>query len=293
MNRYIAIALFAAAIALAEAAAEMLFRVTGSGLSIFDTNGPGQVTLLAIPLAMIPLFVRHIAGGSALAFLRRYWRMRGRAFLGFLSQWLLAAIGLLIVYWVLWRVGGISFNHDSIAAIDARVIGLTLVALLVVFVLATTEEFIFRVFLMRYLMWDGSRLAMVTAVISASLIFAVLHNLTAPAAWLTASDFPLFIGLFLLGMLLCITYIATGSITCSIGVHSGMLGSKVLIRETDLLTYDSNLLQMSIPGDIRTSPYIWALWALMAVVMILIRRHLRRDFAIETDLHEQARDDLA
>jgi membrane protease YdiL (CAAX protease family) len=283
--RYRNVAFFSAAIFAALALAEWLFDLTGSGLSIFDKKGAGQVTLLAVPLVMLAPFVA-LVGGKPWRVFSIYGRNARRALAGFGMFWLVTTLIVVAGYLGFAAIGAVQWSATGIAALSFAVAMKTVIALLVVVILATTEETIFRMFLMRYLAWNAGRAALISAVIVASLIFAALHNLTDPLAWFTPELFPLFVGLFILGILLCVTYLATGSITCAIGVHAGFLGSKVFLRQTKLVDVDPNMLMLQDTFDLRMSPFVWALFAAFAVVIWLLRHRLRPRFAIERDLHE-------
>jgi membrane protease YdiL (CAAX protease family) len=285
VNRYISITgLFAVTVA-ALALVEVALRSTGSGLSIFDTRGAGQVLLLAVPLCLIILFVSRVPGGDPLGFAALYVRGRRRAAAGFLWFWAVPTLIIVAAYLLVGQFGHVTVSQDALAAFNARIAINTAVSLLVVLVLATTEELIFRSFIMRHLIFDGSRAAFVSAVVIAALIFAVLHNLTDPLAWFTREAFPLLVGLFTLAVLLSVTYLSTGSITCAIGVHAAFLGSKVFLRRTDFVDVNHPALLLQNSGDLRESPFVWLLWLVMAGVIYLMRKRLRARFAIETDFH--------
>jgi membrane protease YdiL (CAAX protease family) len=264
---------------------ETLFRVTQSGLSIYDSRGAGQVTLLAISLVAVMLFSNFIAGTSLPDFFTLYARNWKLASAGFGTFYLSATLVIVLGYMWFGLQGAATVSEAGMAEFSSLIAFRTVVALVVVVVLAITEELIFRVFLMRYLMWNSSNYAAICAVVAASLIFAVLHDLSTPLSWFTAENFPLLIGLFVLGVLLCVTYISTGSITCAIGLHTAFLGSKVFLRKTHLLTLDPQILLLNSTADLRMSPIVWALWIVMGAVIFALRDRLRARFAIDAELH--------
>jgi membrane protease YdiL (CAAX protease family) len=284
VQRYVNIGLFGVALVMLMWLIETAFQISQSGLSIYDTKGAGQITLLATTLIMVTLFSKFIAGSAPFGFFVPYLAYWKRSLAGF-GQFYLATT-LIIIAGYLWFAaqGAVTVSEQGVANLSLKIAERTITGLLVVVVLALTEELIFRVFLMRYLMWNAGKFAAITAVISASLIFAFLHNLTDPMAWFTAAQFPLFFGLFILGALLCVTYISTGSITCAIGLHAGFLGSKVFLRKTQLLAVDSQMLMLQDNSDLRMSPIVWGLWIAMGIVIYMLRRRLRARFAIDTDL---------
>ncbi len=282
--RYVNIALFAAATVVVLLVVEKLFEFSGSSYSLYDTRGPGQVTLYLLVLILCAGFVRYVARASVGDYLGRYWRERGRAGRGFLTMFGSAVIASLVIYSCFALVGQLGWSETGWQTFSAGVARKTVVALLVVVVLATTEELIFRGFLMRYLRFDISAGATIAAVLVSSFIFAMVHKFTDLSAWLDPANAPLFIGLFVLGVLLCVTYLSTGSLACSIGVHSGLLGTKVFLRETNLFDMGYQTWWLGNSPDIREAPLIWLAFALMAVSIYLARDPLRRAFAIETSV---------
>lgn len=292
--RYLFICLFLPSMLLPVLAVEWLFWVSGSGLSLTDSRGPGQVTLLVLILLLVAGFVKFVAREEPLGFFMIYLRNAGRAARGlgffFLATSLLVALG----YLFLGAIGVASWSEEAWAALSLRIAERTLVALLVVLILATTEEILFRVFLMRYLRWNLSVPVTIAAVVFSSFVFAASHNLTDPLAWFTAEEFPLFVGLFILGVLLCVTYLATGNFWCAVGVHSGLLGSKVFLRRTELVDVDHTAWWMGPTyDDMRMAPTVWLIFAAMAVAIFMARHWLQPRFSIERPVvsgaHGQAR----
>lgn len=278
--RYLYICLFIAVLPIPLAVIEALFHVTGSGLSIFDTRGPGQVMLLGTVLAMVLAYVMFIARDSISAFFALYlhdWRKALRGFLVmFAVSWAIVIVGYIIA----GVFGQVQWSAAAWDEMTLRTARRTLVALFVVLILATTEELMFRVFLMRYLRWNTSAAVTIGAVVFSSFVFTSLHNLTDPLAWLTPDGVRLFIGLFLLAVLLCVIYLVTGSFWCAVAVHAGLLGSKVFLRRTELLDVSTGSWWLS-SADLRMAPLTWALFAGMALAVYLLRGKINPHFAIE------------
>jgi membrane protease YdiL (CAAX protease family) len=288
VTRYISVSLLFGIITAALVMVELVLRNSGSGLSIFDTRGAGQVLLLAVPLALITLFVTRIPNGDPVGFATLYLRDGRRAASGFLWFWAVPTLIIVSAYAAVGLLGHVTVSREALAAFNADIAFKTLVSLLVVVVLATTEELIFRGFLMRYLIHERTPAAIVSAVIVAALVFALLHNLTDPLAWFTPEEFPLLVGLFTLAVLLSVTYLSTGSITCAIGIHTAFLGSKVFLRRTEFVDVNHPALMLQNSADLRESPLVWLLWLVMAAVIYAMRKPLRARFAVETDLHQMA-----
>lgn len=279
--RYVLICLFIPSMLLPVLLVEWLFMVSGSGLSLTDSRGAGQVTLLALILLLVAAFVKFVAREEPFGFFLRYLGEWRRAAAGFWTMLAFASLVVALGYAGFGAAGSVGWSEAGWANLSWKVAERTLVALLVVIILATTEEILFRVFLMRYLRWNNSVPVTIGAVVFSSFVFAASHNLTDPLAWFGPDDFPLFVGLFLLGVLLCVTYLATGSFWCAVGVHSGLLGSKVFLRKTGLVEIDPRALMLQDSYDLRMSPIVWAVFVGMAIAIFLARHALYRRFAIE------------
>jgi len=279
--RYLLICLFIPSLIIPLAAVEWAFDATGSGLSVTDTRGAGQVTLFLVIFAMVAAFSRFVAGDRPLRFFelyRRHWR---RALAGFLAMYAFAAV-LVVVGYVLFALAGrVEWNYDALARLGPKIAERTVVALLVAVILAISEEILFRVFLMRYLRWNTTPLVTVGAVVFSSFVFAAAHNLTNPLEWFAPDQARLFLGLFLLGALLCVTYLSTGSFFCGVGVHAGLLGSKVFLRKTEILVVSPDVWWLGHSQDLRMAPAVWLLFMGMALAIFLCRKRLYDRFAIE------------
>lgn len=278
--RYLYICLFLAFLPVPLALLEGLFIVTGSGLSIYDTRGAGQVLMLLTVVLMVLAYVTLIARDSVRDFFMLYLRQWKTALRGFLIMLAIAWAVVIGAYVLMGLLGYVHWSPEAWDAMTWKKAERTVVALFVVLVLATTEELMFRVFLLRYLRWNTSKAVTIGAVIFSSFVFAAVHNLTDPLAWLRPEEFMLFVGLFLLGVLLCVTYIVTGSFWCAVAVHCGLLGSKVFLRRTELLDVSTSSWWLH-TDDLRATPLTWALFAGLAVAIYLLRDRLNPRFAVE------------
>ncbi|MEO3389327.1 CPBP family intramembrane glutamic endopeptidase [Mesorhizobium sp. CAU 1741] len=286
--RYLYICLFLAFIPIPLAILELIFRSTGSGLSIYDTRGAGQVLMLATVLLTVLAYVQLVARDNTLAFFSLYLRHWRKALHGFLVMFAIAWTIVIAAYVIVGLFGQVGWSATAWDDMTVRTVRRTVVALFVVLILATTEELMFRVFLMRYLRWNTTPAVTIGAVVFSSLVFAVLHNLTDPLSWLTPEGIRLFIGLFLLAVLLCTTYLVTGSFWCAVAVHAGLLGSKVFLRRTELLEVSTGSWWLD-SADLRTTPLTWLVFAGMALLIYLLRRKLHARFAIERPVVSTAR----
>lgn len=280
MSRYLTTVVLLALIFVACAAVEAVLRLTGSTVSLTDTRGIGQVSLFVVIIPILMLFAWRRGGGPIL-FLRPYWANKRRAFAGFGVMWLQAVAIMLIAYGLLAAMGYVSWSSEAWAAITPKLLKKTFIALLVVLILAYTEEMIFRGFLLRHLRFNDKLPTTIAAVVVGSLIFSASHLISYKGEWTFAELSSLLFGLFLLGALFATTYIATGSIACSIGVHAGLLGFKVFLRRTDLLTYHPDVWWLGSSTDLRLAPVSWLLMVIIAAITWSMRHTLRQQFYIE------------
>lgn len=280
MSRYLSLfALFAVVFA-ACAVVELLLRWSGAGVSLTDTKGIGQVALFVVIIPLLIAFAVPRGGGPA-AFLGLYKGRIGRALAGFAAMWLQAVILMALAYALLGALGYVSWSGKAWANLSAQLLEKTLVALLVVVVLAFTEEMIFRAFVLRHLRWNSTPAVTVAAVAAGSAIFSLSHLISYKDAWTFQEVGGLLFGLWLLGSLFAVTYIATGSIACSMGMHAGLLGFKVFLRRTDLLDYRPDVWWLGNSNDLRLAPVTWLLMLVVGVIVWSTRHTLRRHFYIE------------
>jgi membrane protease YdiL (CAAX protease family) len=143
-------------------------------------------------------------------------------------------------------------------------------------VVAAMEELIFRGLLFNYLLYGNSRWRVARATLISSVIFAFAHNLREPLSWFTMDKAPLLLGLTLLGVLLAIAYINTGSLACSAGIHTGLGWIGLLNGRTHLDGLLRGSWLMGAAKDLRTAPVVWALFIALMISCRLAGRRLRR-----------------
>ncbi|MCB1466902.1 MAG: CPBP family intramembrane metalloprotease [Rhizobiaceae bacterium] len=280
MSRYISLFGLFLVVFVACAAVEMVLRVSGAGISLRDTKGIGQVGLFLIIIPILIVFAAR-RGGGPLVYLKPYFADLPRALAGFAVMWIQAVILMIVAYFLLGLMGYVSWSASAWDNFSMQLLGKTLTALLVVLVLAYTEEHIFRAFVFRHLRYNDTPVVTIAALIVGSMIFSASHLISYKDGWEFAQVASLLFGLFLLGSLFAITYIATGSLACSIGVHSGLLGFKVFLRRTDILDYQPDVWWLGGTTDVRLAPISWLLMVLIAAITWATRHELRRRFYIE------------
>jgi membrane protease YdiL (CAAX protease family) len=260
-------------------AVEAMLRLAQSSYSLADSRGPGQWSFLAMALAAVLLFTWYVARVDPLQFAARYtreWRRSLRGFLlTFCATMLFAAVG----YLLLAALGYVEWSQAKWQDLRVDIAEKLAVALLVVLILVLVEELIFRAFLLRYLRYNDSLRVTVAAVIVSSIIFSLSHLIALKNTWQLAGNITLLTGLFIIGLLLATAYVVTGSLACAIGIHSGLLGFKVILIRTHVIHLVPDWL---VADDIRRAPLAWLAFLLVALALILWRRRLHEAFSVET-----------
>lgn len=116
---------------------------------------------------------------------------------------------------------------------SVQLVAKTLFGLFVVFMLAWTEELIFRGTLYPYF---EQYYKPITSLFLTSFLFMLVHNLKNPLALVT-SEWKLGLGLFLLGVLLNQIFIITGKLYTGMGAHAGLVFVKVVLRRARFLVF--------------------------------------------------------
>ena len=258
---------------------EAVLRLSRSSYSLGDSRGPGEWAFIAIALAAVLLFSRYVARVDSLQFVARYVMLWRRTLKGFLltfgATMLFAAAG----YLALAALGYVQWSQAAWENLRSDIVEKSAIALLIVLVLASVEETIFRAFLLRYLRYDDSFWVTFGAVVVSSAIFSVSHLVALSHVWHLIGMASLLTGLFLIGLLLGTVYVATGSLACSIGVHCGLLGFKVILIRTDVINLVPDWL---VNDDIRRSPLAWLVFFAATLAIVLCRRRLHEAFRVET-----------
>lgn len=262
---------------------ELAFRSLLPQYSITQRSGPGQIALYLIGFASILWFTQYVARISPIAFLTGYLRDWRRLLFGFAVMFAVAFGAMIVMHLVMGAIGSANINWKNWSEMTPKVLERTAVGLLVVVVLATAEELIFRGFVLRYLRWNDSLTVTLSAIVGSAAIFSLLHVIALQSAVREPNYGPLLFGLFLFGLLLGAVYVATGSLACSIGMHAGLLGFKVFQRKTELIVYRQDwFFGVRNNGyDLREGPAIWLSLFLFACLFLLLRHWLFPRFWIE------------
>jgi membrane protease YdiL (CAAX protease family) len=282
--RYRNLFLLFVGIAVVSIGAELAFGLLGTDYSLTQRSGLGQKIFFAIGFAAILWFSPVVAKVSTMGFLWGYLSDWRRMMGGFAAMFLIAFGSMILLHVILGLFGWVHWNSRAWEALTPKIWERTALALLIVVVLATAEELIFRGFVLRYLRARATRDVTVAAVVVSAAIFSALH---APRYILTEDSLlyiPVLTGLFFLGVLLGTVYVTTGSLACCIGIHAGLLGFKVFERRTYLAMYEPNwLFGIRTDGlDLRAGPAIWLLLIGATLLFVVFRSWLWPRLWIET-----------
>jgi len=163
---------------------------------------------------------------------------------------------------------GLAFYNQSWAGISLNAIAKIIFGFVATFFLAWTEEAIFRGTIYPYFLQYYSTL---TSVFLTSFIFMSVHDLTNPISLVT-TNWKLGLGLFLLGFLLNVVFAITGKLYASMGIHSGLVFVKVILRKAPILNYAPEYLwPWWFNQDLRQASVVHLLF--FTVILILLFKH--------------------
>lgn len=245
----------AALLAILDAAAR---AALGPGAGLLGHTGPGRLVVCAAALLLAWAFHRTAARRPALG-LRPTpgWR-------GVIARGWLFGIGGYLAYALLMRAGGsVEFRAPrSLADVAAAVPACAFAGIAI----ATTEEILFRGFLLRAV---ADALPRWPAVIVTGILFAFFHDLANPGDLLTEpADRMLFGGVFCLHVLLCAAAIRTRALHLGIGIHAGLVFGEALFRRLRLFdVVDDESWFLGLDGDPRRGFIAWGLFLVSAAII--------------------------
>jgi membrane protease YdiL (CAAX protease family) len=187
----------------------------------------------------------------------------------------------LVLCGVLATAGQAAWDENADSGRIDVVLQRTVLSILLASIVAVSEEIVFRGFVTSYLRWNTSQIVSVGAVASSALAYALAHNLRNPAAWFTADDFPLLVGLFSLGVLLAVSYLVSRSLWCPIGLHAALVAFDLAILQGDVISLDLSPWWLGSGGDIREAPALWLMFGTASAGLIMARSWLKDRLAIE------------
>lgn len=230
--------------------------------NLLASRGIGKVVFVSMAIYQILLFLSFQNKKFLSQFFDRvlFFFVKERWFPLFASYFsvffLLHACVLFVFYYQ-----GIIFYNPSWGTVTPLLLAKTLFGLFVVFMLAWTEELIFRGTIYPYLVQFYTPL---TSLFATSLIFMLVHNLRNPLTLVT-TEWRLGLGLFLLGFLLNQIFIITQKLYTGMGAHAGLVFVKVILRRAPFL---------AMVPDLRQSHIVHVLFLLtIALVFVYYKKH--------------------
>jgi len=226
--------------------------------NLLSSRGIGKVTFVCMAIYQIllfltvqsPLFLKQFFDRVLFFFVKERWFSRFSIY--FTVFFSLHALVLFFFF----LSGAIAYNPNW-GTITLALVSKTLFGLFVVFMLAWTEELIFRGTIYPYFAQFYRPLP---SMLLTSLIFMLVHNLKNPLTLVT-TEWRLGLGLFLLGLLLNQIFVITGKLYTGMGVHAGLVFVKVILRRAPFLA--------RVP-DLRQSHVVHLLFAI-AITYLFIK----------------------
>lgn len=163
--------------------------------------------------------------------------------------------------------GAAQINMEALATITPALAGRLAFGFLATFFLAWTEELIFRGTVYPLL---AQYLAPLPSALGASFIFMAAHDLHNPLNLVTV-HWRLGLGLFLLGLLLNLTFILTKKLYTGMGIHAGLVFVKVVLRRLPLLIFAlPHHMPWWLDQDLRQAPLAQAALGIGCLILIAI-----------------------
>jgi membrane protease YdiL (CAAX protease family) len=257
----------AAAIAAAAELVRIGARAVGINLAFRYHNEPGVLMVYGLGVLGVLAFARLVWGVSLVGAVATAWRHRRRVLRGFLLAAALAVVAVLVAGAVAASTGALAWHTTRLERWGWMLTMRTVSALASLVVVAVVEETMFRGIAFGYLR-AAPRASAAGAALGSAVIFALAHRLDEPSYWLGPNGPALFVGLALLGVLLAVTYDATGSLACATGLHAGLLLVEVFARNRGTrVVLVSPSAWMGADGDLRTAPLAWILFVALTLVV--------------------------
>ncbi len=242
----------------------------GPSFNLLSNRGIGKVAFITLVILQIILFILT----QTKEFLRNFFKINFHFFIekNFVKSFFkyffvfatLHTILLFIIYLSGYALYNPNWGHLALSLILKILFGF-----FVVFLLAWTEELIFRGTLFIYF---EQHFSVFTSLFLTSTIFMFVHDLKNPLNLVT-KNWKLGLGLFLLGALLNLIFINTRKLYNNMGAHAGLVFVKVLLRRAPLLIYlDVKNLPFWLNKDLRMSNLIHLLFLILIIYYLIKNR---------------------
>ena len=239
-----------------------------------SSRGLGKVVFVSMVIYQVILlisiqprvFLKKFFETNLYFFAERGWF---RKYLSFFSLFFILHMFVILGFYL---TGYAYFDFQGIS-ITFSLIYKILFGFFVAFMLAWTEELIFRGALFPYFEKTFSTF---TSLVITTFIFMFAHNVGAP--WKMVTDnLAIGIGLFLLGFLLNVVFAVSRKLYIGMGIHSGLVAVKVFFRRVPCLNFvDSSVCSWLVNSDLRQSVIIHFLFLLL--ILYLVFRYRNRLF---------------
>lgn len=235
-------------------------------LLFLSRKGLGKITFISMVVYQIILFMLTLPQPFVVAWYHRCFRFLFKEpwippFARFFIAFFVAHI---LVLYAAFLTGFVEFNN-AWGTFSASLGFKLLIGFFVVFLLAWTEELIFRGTLYFYFARFFSPL---TSAVIASCIFSLSHNLASVTTLLT-SQWRLGLGLFLLGLLFNLIFIATDKLYYGMGAHAGLVFVKVILRRIPVIACETNRASYWLFAEDLRQAYITHIMLLSAIIGII------------------------
>jgi membrane protease YdiL (CAAX protease family) len=233
--------------------------------SLLSNRGIGKIAFIVLIIFQIILFFSFLPKQFLEKFLQtNFYFFKNKNWIKkfFLYFLIFAFLHILILFFV-WATGFANFNHD-LGHLSFKLILRVFFGFFVVFLLAWTEELIFRGTIYLYF---AQSLKPIISLLLTSTIFMFAHNISGTLT------LQLGLGLFLLGTLLNLIFIKTEKLYAGMGAHAGLVFVKVFLRRIPLLVFlPEAQLPFWMSKDLRTSPVIHGLFLILIIFFVIQNR---------------------
>ncbi|MDX1920067.1 MAG: CPBP family glutamic-type intramembrane protease [Candidatus Caenarcaniphilales bacterium] len=255
-----------------------LFSQFGPRYSLLSRRDFGKIAFLIIVIlhfgaliffsskALLPDFVES----TILFFVKDKWLP------GFLKAFIAAGTIFGILFLILLALSNLQIVEPLPVFTQKRLIKFS-IGLVAAFTLAWSEELIFRGALYKYLVYHS--FSPFWGAVIASIIFSLSHNLVNPLS-LVWPNWPLGLGLFLLGLLLNLLYIVTNKLYVNMGFHAGLVfAGRVIYRAFPFYAFVLPL-PWWLNKDLRSAFIVQIIFG--AIILFLLFRFKDKIFALPT-----------
>ena len=241
-----------------------------SSFNLMASRGIGKVAFISMVIFQLILFLiiqplpfLEKCLDSSLLFLKKTTWIK--TFFFYFSIFFVLHALLLVFFYNL----GYAYYNPNWGKFNIELILKLLWGFFVVFMLAWTEETIFRGISYQYIAQQFSK---ITSIFIASLIFMLAHDLYNPLNLIT-KNWKLGLGLFLLGFLLNTIFVITGKLYAGMGIHAGLVFVKVVLRRARFIIIPISGLPFWANSDLRQSLLIHILFLILIISLILTNKN--------------------